>query len=330
MIGWLVVVVATLVLAFVLLSPLESLRWWSRTGQREVRQGFAAASDMPEVDPPAQHVVYLSGIGTLGGEPNEREDAWLDSLREALPDAHVTGEVFPYSTSNSALVSRPSGWLWRRLEGLRDSRFPLLVPFLIEFRNVTQVLVSADPRYGPTFNLGLAHEIWRALLRGGYRRGSSAPVTLIGFSGGAQMALGAAWYLERLGVEVHVISIGGVFGDDPGLDRTASLWHLDGTRDHVHRLGPIAFPGRWPGAALSPYGKAKREGRVRRATIGPMRHSDAEGYFGRDAVDDRGRSHASLTRDAVVAICEGREPDGAHPSRAPLQLPHAHDRSRTP
>ncbi|MBK8462170.1 MAG: hypothetical protein IPL36_03755 [Nigerium sp.] len=74
------------------------------------------------------------------------------------------------------------------------------------------MMVPADPRYGPTLNAGLAQQIWRALLRHGYTPGCGVLVTLIGYSGGAQMVVGASTMLTLLGVEVSVVSIGGVFG----------------------------------------------------------------------------------------------------------------------
>ena len=57
-----------------------------------------------------------------------------------------------------------------------------------------QLFVCADRRYGPTYNIGTAREIMRCLQRNGYQIGSGVPVTLIGWSGGAQIAIGAcAW-----------------------------------------------------------------------------------------------------------------------------------------
>lgn len=182
-----------------------------------------------------------------------------------------------------------------------------MLTFLIEFRNIAQVLVSADPRCGPTYNVGLAQEIWRSLQRHGYEPGSEARVTLIGFSGGAQVALGAGWYLSGLGVSTSLISIGGIFGDDPGLDRMTHVWHLTGTKDRLHLLGDIAFPGRWPMAPLSAWGRAKRDGRITGLTVGAMRHAGAAGYLGRRSFSPDGRSHFDATLQQVVRIVRGEE-----------------------
>ncbi len=302
MIGSILIVVVILVGLFVLLSPLESLDWWASRGERQVRDmlghGLVARPDGPR--PAAHYMVYLSGVGTLGGELSRREQAFLDALEERLPNSRVVGDIFPYSVENLALMQRTTAWIWGFLERMREVHFPRLLPMLINLRNIAQVLVSADPRYGPTFNVGLAREIAEALVRQGYRPGSGQPITLLGFSGGAQMAVGAAWFLDKLGIPVDVISLGGIFGDDPGLDRVRRLTHLTGEADRAHWLGVIAFPGRWPTAPLSYYGRAKRQGRIVRRSIGPITHGGERGYLARRAHVPDGRSHAEVTLDAVV------------------------------
>lgn len=310
MITWAFWILVLILFLFVLLSPLESLRWWADKGEREVKETFALVAEDPAVahpGPARRYVVYLSGVGTIGGDQiSGREEAWLESLREKLPDVHVISDVFPYAVDNRGLLQRTTVWLWGRLDRLRRSRRTVKqLAWLINLRNIAQVLVSADPRYGPTHNIGLTQEIWRSLQRHGYEAGSGTPVTLIGFSGGGQMALGSGWFLAGLGVPTSVISVGGIFGDDPGLDRVEHLWHLSGSRDPYQALGTIAFPGRWPTAPLSPWGRAKLEGRVSRLSMPGMQHDGARGYFGRRAIGSDGRSHAEVTRDAVAALLSG-------------------------
>lgn len=304
MIAWTLAILGLLVVLFVLLSPLESLQWWVDRGEEEVRQTFELVPQEATVPTQAGHyVVYLSGVGTIGGDQlSRRESAWLASLAEVLPGSRIVSDVFPYAVDNRGLLQRATVWLWSRLHRWKRKGQALFLPMLIELRNVAQVLVSADPRYGPTYNIGLAQEIWRALQRQGYVPGSGTPVTLVGFSGGAQVALGSGWFLAGLGVPVSMISVGGIFGDDPGLDRVQHMWHLRGARDRLHLIGNIAFPGRWPTAPFSPWARAKRDGRVTKLQIGPMQHAGAGGYMGRRAIADGGRSHAEITRDAVARI----------------------------
>ena len=114
-----------------------------------------------------------------------------------------------------------------------------------------------------------------------------------------------------IGVPVSLISIGGIFGDDPGLDRMGHVWHLSGSKDRMQHLGDVVFPGRWPTAPLSTWGRAKREGRVTKRVIGPMQHDGAKAYFGRRSFGPDGRNYAEITRDAVVEIL--REPAPSDP-----------------
>lgn len=304
MIGWTLGILFLLLLLFVLLSPLESLRWWADRGEREVRQTFELLPPEADAEDPAgRYVVYLSGVGVVGGDRlSAREEAWLEALREDLPEVRVVSDVFPYAVDNRGLLQRTTVWLWSRLDRWRRAGSIKFVPLLINIRNIAKVLVSADPRYGPTLNIGLAQEIWWSLQRHGYVPGTNTPVTIVGFSGGGQMALGAGWFLSGLGVPVSVISVGGIFGDDPGLDRISHLWHLRGGKDHIQHLGTIAFPGRWATAPLSPWGRATREGRITTRVIGPMKHDGPRGYFGRRAFGADGRNHSDLTRAAVSDI----------------------------
>lgn len=307
MIVWLVGTVLVLALVFAALAPLESLRWWSTRGSLEARETVAELTRAEESGtggaPPGRYLVYLSGVGVIDGQSTSgRERAFLEDVARRVPEIRVVDEVFPYATDNRGLPQRTTAWLWDRLARLRIRRRTSIAPNLINLRNTLQVLVSADPRYGPTFNIGVAQEIWRALIRHGYARGCGAPVTLVGYSGGAQMAVGAAWFLAMLDVPTSVICIGGIFSDDPGLDQIEHLWDLRGTRDRLRWLGPIAFPGRWPIARLSTWNRARHDRRVTVTTLGPMTHDGRGSYFDRRVSLPDGRTFGEATTDAVVAI----------------------------
>ena len=245
--------------------------------------------------------MYLSGIAMLDGSSmSRREHAVLEEVRKQLPDVVITEDVFPYAMENRGLPQRATAWLWRRLDWARR-RFPWSpLPFLINLRNVMQVLVSADPRYGGTYNFGVACVVWRSLLNAGYDPDDPAPVTLIGYSGGAQIACGVARFLAAHDVRVDVVSIGGVYADDPGLDHVGSLTHLKGSRDRTQSLGTIAFPGRWFTAPLSPYGRAVRDGRIHTVNMGPIHHN---GYFSRHiTLPDGGTPKQETIEQLVKAL----------------------------
>lgn len=185
MITWILAGIALLVLLFVLLSPLESLRWWANKGERELTATFdEIAAESQEPSAAQKFVVYLSGVGVLAGDQlSGREMAWLSALEEDLPECQIVADVFPYAVDNRGLLARATMRLWRILDWTRRQWRWNPIHLLINIRNIAQVLVSADPRYGPTFNIGLAQELWRSLQRHGYRRGSGVPVVLIGYSG---------------------------------------------------------------------------------------------------------------------------------------------------
>jgi hypothetical protein len=185
---------------------------------------------------------------------------------------------------------------------------------IVNLRNVMIVAVSADPRYGPMYNFGVAYVMYRSLIANGYRLRSGTPVTLIGYSGGAQMACGAAHFLKAaLGAPVGVISLGGVIsGDDPIL-ALEHVYHFVGTKDRVERIGLVMFPSRWAIAVRSCWNRAKRVGRLTQISLGPVRH------FGRGSMLDPetklpdGRTNLRETLDYIEAVV------GRAPRTAPAQ-----------
>ena len=335
MIGWVLSFAGVALLVFALLSPLESLRWWSRQGARStfalVGSGTpdavgrartpsavppagtpAIATPSPGVptepgivsapDTPERYVVYLSGVGVLDGHGDTPagERACLAELarRTGLP---VLDGIFPYAVQRGGLLQGTTAGFWRLLAKVRAGR-PSVLPYLIQLRNVLQVLVAADPRYGPTYYAGLAQQVWHVLVRNGYRRGCGVPVTLLGYSGGAQMALGVSWFLSLLDVRCSVVSIGGVFSDDPGFEYVDHFWDLRGTKDAVRLAGPLAFPGRWPLNGLSTWNLALREGRVTVLDAGPVTHDGPGSYFDLTASLPDGRTHAEALVAAIAEI----------------------------
>lgn len=287
-------VIVLVILTFALLAPLESLSWWSR----RYPAPSLPAPDVHPVPGVRRFAVYLSGIEVLDGTQHSRsERATLDLVRQRLPDVVITEDVFPYAMENRGLPQRATAWLWKRLDWARRKVRWWPSAMLISLRNTMQVLVSADQRYGETYSFGMASVMWRSLLDAGFDPEDPVPVTLIGYSGGAQIAVGAARYLAAHGIPVDVISIGGVYADDPGLDTIGALTHLSGSKDMTQHLGTLVFPGRWVTAPASYYGRAKREGRIRTVAMGPMKHTE---YFSRRRTLPDGRTHREATAEALT------------------------------
>ncbi len=295
-----------LIILGALLAPFESLGWWAGWfGEKPAlpsRTATPEAGQAPEEHPATSAVVYLSGIGAIDAAsiPQEEIDWGLMAIKR-LPGVLVVPDVYPYSVTNAGLTADRSfarfyRWIERRrLENPYD-----LLQFVVNLRNLFQVAVSADRRYGPIYNLGVAAEIIRALEQRGYRVGSGKPVTLAGFSGGAQISLGAATYLApALKAPIRVISIGGVMADDPGLNVTTKLYHLYGEADPVQKLGHWLYAGRWKWFPQSDWNRAMAAGKIEMIDMGAMAHNGSKNYFGWTAFTPEGKSHAIATIDTI-------------------------------
>jgi hypothetical protein len=321
------------------LAPLEALGWWAGwygdpVDEDEIdpeldvglevapgvddRPGATPIGPAPRPDatppPPVDPwVVFLSGVHAVDAESyGRREAALLERLRRSLPRGRVI-QVFPYSVTNRALTGeRLFARLWRLALRAKTSRRRVaqMLGFIINLRNTWQVLVSADRRYGPFYNRGSAALIVRALRRRGLPEGTHPRIVLIGYSGGAQIALGAAPFVkEATGATVTVVSLGGVLSADPGVLETAATWHLHGSRDRVQRLAAWAFPGRWRLLPWSPWNVARHHGSLRAVVVGPCDHTGKDGYLDTDARVPDGRSYFDVTADVLAAIAAGRTAD---------------------
>ena len=294
------------------LSPVETLSWWAGWTDEELDDDRAPATDGGAPQDKEQdearrtYVVYLSGVASLTGAvmiPRERH--FINALREACPGAVIVDDVFPYSPAGLPLLSSPRIFerLWRRIQATKLKGRHGFLSSLINIRNIFQVMVSADHRYGPIFNQGAASVIEDALLRAGYPRHGSgnARVIIIGYSGGAQVAIGAAGFLKaRLGAAVDVVSIGGVMASDPGLHFVRRLYHLHGDGDHVQHIGAVMFPERWRAMAHSEWNRARREGRIVIMRMEAMLHAGPRGYFG--LPKRKGVSNNDRTLETVIGI----------------------------
>ncbi len=312
------------------IAPLGSLGWWagwfgeelsldefndaSGNGPRFADGGTANCSPTPEVrrhrhnhTEPAHYIVYLSGIGAFTGSSIPREELpFVAALRTQVANSIVITDVFPYSVTNLGLTGeRLFAWIWRYIEAQRPKNPTSLWLYLVVVRNMFQVMISADRRYGPIYNLGVAREIWWSLHHHGYRPGIGNRVTLIGASGGAQIAIGAANYLVKVtDLPLQIISLGGVIASDPGLLKISHLYHLYGANDGTHKLGSLLFPGRWSITVNSAWNRAKQRGLITMKETGPADHVGENSQFDAHAFAPDGRSYFQITLDEVLAILQ--------------------------
>lgn len=273
------------VLVAAMLAPLGPLSWWAGWAHRPAHMTATPPAQPRPATAPAHYLVYLSGIGEVdAGTIGALELGYLRRLTAQLPDCVIVHDLFTYAVDNVGLTEeRWLGGFWRWVRYSRLARGRIAVfGNLINLINLLQVLVSADRRYGPLYSWGTAGVIARTLTAHGYRSGSGAPVTLIGYSGGAQIALGAARYLgSALGgpLPLQLIALGGMMSADPGLDSVEAVYQLAGTRDRVPGYGARYFPGRWPIARHSPWNRAHAAGKIHLIQVGPAHHHGRGGYF---------------------------------------------------
>jgi hypothetical protein len=309
------------VLGFVvaaIMAPFETLGWWAGWyGDRiETSVDEAPHDETPAREPIARYAIYLDGIAQSDSRYNEETETFLDALAPELPaGVCLIRGVMAYSVVNRPLDDDPLWslvWKFVDRERYRDGGLPaLLCRMIVNLRNVMIVAVSADPRYGPMYNFGVAYVMYRSLIANGYRLRSGTPVTLIGYSGGAQMACGAAHFLKAaLNAPVGVISLGGVIsGDDPIL-ALEHVYHFVGTKDRVERIGPVMFPSRWAIAVRSYWNRAKRVGRLTEISLGPVGHQVPGGMFDPNATLPDGRTNLRQTLDYIEAVVGRALPSG--------------------
>jgi len=303
--GYAFTLMALIVAAIAIVAPFESLKWWS--ADMELTLPDVPERKAGEIPKDECFVVYLTGIGGSGDSLARREFGFLERLKERAPDAVIIHDVFPFSVTNNPLTGdRPLAWFFGAMHRARLKAKSIFFEFWIGARNVCQVAVCSDPRYGPIYNLGIAKEVYRALLSHGYDPRRASPVYLIGYSGGGQVALGAACYLTRLRSPVTVITVGGVFSSIPGLLLADHVHCLVGSKDRTVKLGPLMFPGRWPLAPRSAWNKARRRGKVSIVDMGPMIHSGRGDYFTRSVTLEDGTTYADHTADVVAGIIKAK------------------------
>lgn len=289
----------------IILTPLESLSWWAGWyGVQPLQNPGQLVSEACPDTPINHYVVYLDGINQGSYQYLPEVERFLDDLAAATPDhiAIVKG-IMPYSVTNNPLTqNRPFAFLWRIVDSIAVNNPANPIGFIINARNVVAVAVSADPRYGPIQNQGLAQVLYNSLLNYGYPIGRSIPVTLIGYSGGGQMSMGAATFLKRtLNAPITVISIAGVISGNTGAMVTEHLYHLVGEKDSVEKVGAIIFPGRWPITLLSNWNCAKRRGKISLISLGPVGHNMMGGPMGDEKLPN-GKTFLEQTVDIVTGI----------------------------
>ena len=305
------------------LSPFEALGWWAgwygdgietsitckfpkQLPAIETDDSLAQPNQYPS-QYPSRYIVYLDGISQSCADYPQRVQNFLDTLSASLPpDMVFIQDIMAYSALNRPLtIQRPFSKFWRWVNRIEDWNPKSPLDIFVNLRNTFQVAVSTDNRYGPVFNRGTAQVILNSLRQQGYRAG--VPITLLGYSGGAQVALGAVTYLKYAlnDVPIEVISLAGVVSGNNGVGEIDRLYHLRGNLDLLAKIGAIMFPKRWPLLAWSDWNLACTEGRVQIISLGPVTHNGPTGPIDPVTQLPNGRSHLSQTLEILMSILMG-------------------------
>ena len=292
-----------------LIAPLEALGWWAGWyGERSEIPPDLKKTKLDTKNRITRYVIYLDGISQSKFEFTPDIQDFFAALEPALPqNVELIKEIMVYSVRDKPLTAnRPLSFLWRMADRFRFKNPDSLFGFFVNIRNSLIVAVSADKRYGPIYNLGIARTIYQALMEKSYQPDSSMPITIVGFSGGGQMAVAATPYLQRaLNAPIDVISLGGVMSGNVNFLKLEHLYHLSGSKDFVERIGPVMFPKRWTLFFLSYWNRAKRMGKVSFISLGPIGHQVPGGIMDPEQRLADGRTHLQQTIDWIVGILQG-------------------------
>jgi hypothetical protein len=322
----LLVLAGVILLAWGMFAPVGTLVWWISEGaeslgfkknQRENLPGSISNRKKPPEGSFTNslnnqsinskkincYIIFLPGVGDFSSdELTSGEEIFLERLVKLHPNCVVVSDVFPYSAANQDLGGqRFLAPLWRAVQDadgwLKNA------DILIKIRNLWRFAISADERYGPVYNRGIAYAIVERMNAAHpISQSTSQPVKiiLIGTSGGAQVALGAASYLDSfLNAQLIVVSVGGSFDGNTGFEAVNHVYHLRGRRDWVEDITGILFASRWPVTVASPFNRAKQQGRYTIINSGPHAHDGSEGYFGTASVGKSNTTYVELTLQQV-------------------------------
>ena len=307
-VGTVLLLLLIVLLGWAALTPFEMLGWWAGWfGNRIYNDNLPAESGVRTVRPSASsYLLFLSGIGRVSGQTlSYREQEFLRRLAETLPHTVIIDDIFPYSVNNMALTGQPffaRFWQWalrRKVNG------PSLAGYIINMRNILQVAMSTDKRYGPLYNQAMAEVMLDSLLRYQYDPESNAPIFLIGYSGAGQIAVGATAFLsEWIKSPIYIISLGGIFSSDPGLLAAAHTYHLWGTKDNA-QVWRLAMPGRWKIMTASAWNRVLRTGRATIISMEGVGHTGNGGYLDFKLPETGGAPPVNRTVAVIANIVEG-------------------------
>lgn len=231
-------------------------------------------------------LVYLDGIHQSEESHPPRVQEFLSCLEEEIAnDSLLVRGIEAYTITDVGLRSASySRWFWQRLFALQEHHSNGFVKFICAFciqaNNIIKVGISSDRRYGPVMNYELALKIARRLEQMHFHPSHASRIVLVGYSGGAEMAIGTAEMLQKLCcIPVQVITVCGVFSGNAALQNINDVAMVVGSKDPVAAFGRIAYPGRLGLLPLTNWNRWQRNHNLHRYQIEGMSHNGSSGPF---------------------------------------------------
>ena len=248
-------------------------------------------------------LVYLDGIHQSEENHPPRVQEFLNCLESEIDnDSLLVKGIEAYTITNVGLrAASYSRWFWQWLFSLQEHHpngfVQFVCAFCIQANNVIKVGISSDRRYGPVMNYELALKIARRLEELGFHPSHASRVVLVGYSGGAEMAIGTAEMLQKLCCRpVQVISICGVFSGNAALESIQDVAMVVGSKDPVAAFGRLAYPGRLSLLPLTNWNRWQRTHSLHRYFIDRMSHNGSSGPFS-----------VAFRQQVIAAICRELE-----------------------
>lgn len=284
-------------------SPFESLAWFSGFNAMELKEKFKGKIIKSKT--PSSYLVYISGIGISGQHDFTKEERnFVEVLKKRYSTINIIDEIYPYKIFNETLTSNTwLSYLWRLALKFRKTNFKY-VAYLINVRNLFQVFVSADSRYGPIFNLAAANRTIQKLLSKGYKQNRKNIIYIFASSGGAQIGVGMSRYLKDFfNCKVILISVGGGFSSNKSFKQIDCFYDISGSKDNIYKFVSYAFPGRWSISQNSYWNILIKKGRVSKYVLGGVGHLGENGYFGNEFRNDHnGKTNLELVVEILDSI----------------------------
>lgn len=270
------------------------------------------------------YVLFLSGVGRVSSQTmSMRERGILQRLAQLCPTTVVLDDVFAYSINNLPLTEdrRLSRyWRWVMRQKLKKNLLHSLIGYLINFRNIVQITMSADSRYSQIYNVGFARVLVHHLQQYGYEPERPKPVFIVSYSGAGQIAAGAVKHLTEHGLPVYALMLACFFTEGPGIANARHVWEFIGSADVAYRFCFTFTPSRWQ-SLPSPWSRLIKDGKMTRVDMGAMRHTGRGGYLDRNSYMPDGASYIDFTATKFAEIINAINTQYANEHPAPRREP---------